>query len=227
MLGEELTVIAIGPNRGTDYAIYFTAASASAKKGAQARDITPAILTNIKLWESEGAWELRGPITTIAQDGTSIMNAAVFDYVTQHWLNRSSAMGKALFGEGEGAMLLFFNLCGHSPDRPIVDVCDDKHWMKRLRMAIKRSDGITIKHHCFNRRLLTRLLVSPSKFNPHACSIHASAYTPPHTRLEAGVCGCAILVELTRSASGRGVGAGLSGFRNPRPAPFPLQKLTG
>eukprot|EP00966_Prymnesium_polylepis_P043010 999292-Prymnesium_polylepis.2 len=159
VFGEELTVFAVGPNRGTDYAIYLTAASTTAKKDAQARDLEPAIENHIKLWKSEGAWEARGPLTTIAKDSASIMNAAVFGYCTRFQIDRSSAVGTALFGDGLETMRLFFSYCGHSSSEPIVDVCDDKHWGKRFRMALKRAGGIKIKDYTFNRRLITRLLL--------------------------------------------------------------------
>ena len=163
-LGEELTVFSIGANHGEDYAISLTAAHATCKKGAKARDMAPTILANIQGWETvrpnnEVPWETRGPITTIAKDGASVMNQAVHPYVTQFTIDRTSAVGVQLFGQGGLGSLLFFDLCGHSATQPMVDVCDDKHWLKRLRMALKRQQGVKIGDFPFSRQLLTRLLV--------------------------------------------------------------------
>ena len=158
VLGEELTVFAIGPNRGHDYAISLTAAISTAKKGAKAEHMRPMIESHVSLWQSEGAWQERGPISTIVKDGAAIMNQAVFPYTTKFELDRTCPMGQALFGVGVKTQMLFFCLCGNSPSEPVVDACDDKHWAKRFRMAMKRRKGIKIGDCMFNKVLLSRLL---------------------------------------------------------------------
>lgn len=160
-LGEELTVFAIGANRETEYAISLVAGSATCKKGALAADLRPALATIIDEWKDSGAWEKRGPISTIAKDGASVMNQAAFVYVTQHEIDRASAVGVALFGDDGGGCMLFFCKCGHHPGWPIVDVCDDKHFVKRFRTALKRAEGIQVGVTTFNIRLISRLLTEP------------------------------------------------------------------
>ena len=71
--------------------------------------MTPYIKTIIDLYDRHAAE--RGPLTTIAKDGASIMNAAVFSIVTEFSIDRAAPIGRALFGDGSG-MLLFFDLCG-------------------------------------------------------------------------------------------------------------------
>jgi hypothetical protein len=162
-LGDELTVFAIGANRETEYAVSLVAASATCKKGALAADLRPAVTTILNSWKTCGAWDGRGPISTIAKDGASLMNQAVFPYVTEFEIDRASPVGVALFGEDGKGCTLFFVKCGHSPQWPIVDLCDDKHFVKRFRMAMKREGGIRIQSTCFDIWLVSRLLVETGK----------------------------------------------------------------
>jgi|LauGreSBDMM110SN_4_FD.fasta_scaffold05830_1 hypothetical protein len=158
-LADELSVFAIGANHSTDYAISLVAALGTAKKGAKAVDMTPTIALILQKWQTTGAADKRGPIASIAKDGASIMNASVFNLCTEFQIDRSSAVGQALFGPDGKALLLFFDRCGRSPGTPLTDTCDDKHWGKRFRQALGRAEGIKIKDVTFTKKMLCRLLV--------------------------------------------------------------------
>ena len=158
-LADELSVFAIGANHSTDYAISLVAASGTAKKGAKAIDTTPTIKLILLKWQTTGAEDSRGPIASIAKDGASMMNASVFRLCTEFEIDRSSTVGKALFGPDGKASLLFFDRCGRSPDKPLTDTCDDKHWGKRFRQALGRPEGIKINQVTFTKKMLSRLLV--------------------------------------------------------------------
>ena len=174
-LSEELTVFALGANHEIDYQISLVAASGTAKKGAKALHMQPMLETVLTEWRRKGQ-DSRGRVVDIVKDGASIMNAAVFPLVTTCTIDRSSAVGKHLFGPDSKGMLLFYDRCGNPDDDdggdygdrdgrkrksswPLVDSCDDKHFLKRFRQALGRSEGVRIKDWAFNKLLLSRLLV--------------------------------------------------------------------
>jgi hypothetical protein len=72
-------------------------------------------------------------------------------------INRRSAVGQRLFGPDGKGLPLYSNFCGGHCDHPLVDSCDDKHYMKRFRMTFKRSIGIRIHQHVFTQDLMTHL----------------------------------------------------------------------
>ena len=113
--------------------------------------------TILNEWESLAESE-RGPVVTIATDGASIMNSALHELVTVFNINRSSPIGTELFGNDGSGLLLFNTCCGRSPEKPLVDIKDGKHVLKRYRMALKRKAGILIREITFDRQLITRLL---------------------------------------------------------------------
>ena len=159
VLADEVTAFAIGANHETDYAISLVAASGTAKKGAKAAHMRPFVDTVIEEWNNSGANSKRGPIVTIAKDGASIMNAAIFSLVIEFQIDRLSPVGAALFGADGKGLNLFFDRCGGSPSMPLVDICDDKHWLKRLRSALSRVEGMKIFTIMFTKNLIVALLV--------------------------------------------------------------------
>ena len=112
-LAEEVDVFAIGANDETNYAISLLAASATAKKGASSVSIAPIITNCVIEWKAK-AWEQRGPITTIAHDGASIMNQAVFPFATEFQIDHHSKVGAELYGEDGDGLLLFHDRCASS-----------------------------------------------------------------------------------------------------------------
>ena len=162
-LADELTVMAIGANHTTDYSISLLAAIGTAKKGAKAKDMTPMVELALSKWQTTGAEAARGPIASIAKDGASIMNASVFSLCTEHEIDRSSAVGRAIFGDDGKGSVLFFDRCGRSPQKPLTDTVDDKHWGKRFRQALGRPEGVTIKQFTFTKALVSRLLKEMSR----------------------------------------------------------------
>ena len=157
-LADELSVIAIGSNTKTDYAISLMAALATKKKGSKAEDLAHTVTICLSEWErrAEGS---RGPITTLQHDGASIMNQTVFPYVTTFEIDKVSHIGQIIFGAAGTGCPLFYTNCGNSPSRPIVDGIDPKHVLKRYRMALKRPEGVKIKDVTFTKRMLTKLLI--------------------------------------------------------------------
>ena len=164
-LAREITAFAIGPNREMEYAPMFVAAHGTAVKGSKAHHTTPAIQTILDAWEAAGANASHGPIVTIQKDGAAIMNQAVHGLCTTFAIDRGSGVGIALFGADGKGMLLFCDLCGRDPERPLVDGVDMKHVGKRFRMALKRVQGIKICVFQFNRRLISRLLVETGRYS--------------------------------------------------------------
>ena len=157
-LADELSVLAIGANSKTDYAISLLAALATKKKGSKAEDLAHAVKICLEEWQRRGEYS-RGPITTLQHDGASIMNACVFPYVTIFEINKASAIGIILFGDNGMGCLLFYCCCGNAPSRPIVDGIDPKHVLKRWRQALKRPEGVKIKFMTFKKHMISRMLM--------------------------------------------------------------------
>ena len=61
-----------------------------------------------------------------------------------------------------GNLDLYNYLCGGSPERPIVQDIDDKHGIKRFRMAVKSNKGVKIVEITFNRSLVREVLLELS-----------------------------------------------------------------
>ena len=173
-LADELSVIAVGANCETDYAISLLAALATKKKGSKAEDLAHAVKIALEEWERLGE-QSRGPITTLQHDGASIMNACVFEYVTTHVIDRASAIGAIIFGANRRACLLFYDCCGNSPSHPRVDGIDAKHVAKRFRQNMKRPEGVRIKHITFRKAILSRLLMVASISNQVQLGCRAAA----------------------------------------------------
>ena len=165
----------MGANSKTDYAISLLAALATKKKGSKAEDLAYAVKIALEEWERRGE-QSRGPITTLQHDGASIMNACVFEYVTTLVIDRASAIGAIIFGANGRVCPLFYDCCGNSPSHPRVDGIDAKHVAKRFRQAMKRPEGVRIKHITFRKAILSRLLIEASIAN----QVKPSLLTYPH-----------------------------------------------
>ena len=86
------------------------------------------------------------------------MNAACFPLMTVFVIDRKSLVGTHLFGRDGKGLLLFYDRCGADPKWPLVDSCDEKHFVKRFREAVGRPQGVKIRVHTFDKKLLSRLL---------------------------------------------------------------------
>jgi len=170
-LAQELTVYAIAGNDDENYSTDLVGAQGTCRKGSSHKNVLATLQCIFGEWQQKAAARL-GDITTIAKDGAALMNLAAWHMCTTDKIDRKSDVGRRLFGDDGSGLLLYPDYCGGSPDNPLVDSCDDKHVLKRWRMAVKRLTarrvGMRIGNLEVTREDLTQIWLEVEWYSPTA-----------------------------------------------------------
>ena len=138
-LGREANVVGFGDIAGHNYQMNVASIHLTSKLGASSRNLVNNLKVTIAAVREVYPERV---ITACSSDRDALFSQALHQLCTDTGLllDESSAVGAAMFGEGESykKMDFFSRRCGHSEQEPMVVDADAKHGGKSLRRAFKR-----------------------------------------------------------------------------------------